>query len=212
MSTLKGVLKRGNYWTWYWCHRVYTGGKQIERSNHYRTENEASTARQAYIKSQIGHTDSPVSRSYNYQNHGYIYILQYDQYYKIGQTIHEDPFRRINTIMGSMPLPPVLVCLENVKNVIQIEQALHHRYRDSHTNGEWFLLQDWEIKEIRAELAKHKYISPLATRYRYVARDSMHRYHIVQTVPGDISNTQFYCETCMVKFQGRERCIRRLTA
>lgn len=212
MATLKGVMKRGNYWTWYWRHKIYTGGKQIERSNHYRTEREAAEARQAFIRTYTGSKRVPPTRSYNYQNHGHIYILQYDQYYKIGHTINQDPFRRINGIMGALPQRPTLMHIANVINVMQIERQLHRQYHHCRTNGEWFLLQKEDLKDIKRELLKHKYISPMASRYRYTARNSIHRDHIVQSVPDNPAKTQFYCETCQVYFQGREHCVRKIAS
>jgi hypothetical protein len=78
---------------------------------------------------------------------GYIYLLQMGEYYKIGRTVAIE--RRQRELSGTK-LPHDLVQLHTIKvrDIVAVETALHRRYAEYRSNGEWFRLPDTCVQEI----------------------------------------------------------------
>lgn len=77
---------------------------------------------------------------------GYIYILKFEKYYKIGKTININ--KRLEIISPEMPEKPKIIRSYKSGNIDKDEKYLHEIYKEKRTNGEWFLLSDDDLQEI----------------------------------------------------------------
>ena len=77
---------------------------------------------------------------------GIIYILKTEKYYKIGKTTNAT--NRIKTIAIEMPKKPKLVCKYKTNDIDGDEKYLHNQYESKRSNGEWFQLDNEDLKEI----------------------------------------------------------------
>ena len=77
------------------------------------------------------------------QRHGWIYVLKADRYYKIGQTINLN--ERFAHIEPQLPFPVEIIHTFAVEDMNEVESALHARFADKRTHGEWFTLDEHEI-------------------------------------------------------------------
>lgn len=75
---------------------------------------------------------------------GYIYIIKLFNFYKIGKT--KNPKNRLGEYT-KLPMPSEKIICELCKNYHNLEKELHFHFSCKRTNGEWFQLNDEELKE-----------------------------------------------------------------
>lgn len=78
-------------------------------------------------------------------DNGYVYIIKVLDYYKIGKTIN--PNKRFYEYSRLMEFPEIIYCTF-VKNFSKVENKLHKLFREKCTRGEWFHLEDNDLKII----------------------------------------------------------------
>jgi hypothetical protein len=78
---------------------------------------------------------------------GFVYILKGGPYYKIGCTTSLD--RRIKQISPALPFEVDLAHAIETEDMYQTEAYLHDRYASKRQNGEWFLLTDKDVADIK---------------------------------------------------------------
>jgi len=83
------------------------------------------------------------------QYDGWIYVLQADQYYKIGQTVDLD--RRLTQIVPQLPFPAELAHTFHTSDMNATETALHEKFADKRTHGEWFRLDEDDIAWLKSQ-------------------------------------------------------------
>ena len=68
---------------------------------------------------------------------GYIYLLQCNEYYKVGvsKTSVEE---RVKWLETGNPYPISIIFYKRVKNCYRAEANLHHKYQDFNHKNEWF--------------------------------------------------------------------------
>ena len=83
---------------------------------------------------------------------GYVYVLQMEghPYYKIGRTVNIT--RRLGEISPQMPSRAVVVMAHRVVDAWRTESMLHGNYKQKRLNGEWFRLEENDLREIKAGL------------------------------------------------------------
>jgi len=82
---------------------------------------------------------------------GYIYLLAGREdgtgYYKIGRT--KNPDSRIRQLGILLPYPVELEHLIPCENTRSAEKALHNAFAPRRTNGEWFILTEGDVEDIK---------------------------------------------------------------
>lgn len=77
---------------------------------------------------------------------GYVYILHGGGYRKIGKSI--DPEARLSVIMPALPFKVerefLFMCRLGSEG--EVERLLHQRFRERRENGEWFSLNEDDLK------------------------------------------------------------------
>lgn len=76
---------------------------------------------------------------------GYVYLVKLDKHYKIG--IAQCPEQRLREFT-LLPYKLEDIKIAKVKDNQQVEKDLHEKYKDKRVRGEWFKLNDIEVKEI----------------------------------------------------------------
>lgn len=84
-----------------------------------------------------------------------VYVLQCDQYFKIGWSIA--PFQRVVSLHRTTPIPNWPICLLETSYAEALEHTLHCTFADKRTNGEWFRLDEIDVT----------YLCDLGERLRY---------------------------------------------
>lgn len=77
-----------------------------------------------------------------------IYILKAGDKYKIGITFSEIS-KRIKALQTGCPYKIEIIHTYETNNSFIIEQTLHNRYKDKNSNGEWFILNEQDIEDIK---------------------------------------------------------------
>ena len=77
----------------------------------------------------------------------YIYIVKCHQFYKIGITFDVD--KRINFLQCGNPYPIEIIYLVRCPEVRLVEQSIHQCFIDKKIRGEWFILNDKDIEDIK---------------------------------------------------------------
>ena len=80
---------------------------------------------------------------------GYVYVIQdteFSKRYKIGRT--NSPGRRLNEIRNILPGSSDIVAIIDTQDAPTLESQLHQRYVENRKRGEWFDLNDAEVREI----------------------------------------------------------------
>lgn len=78
---------------------------------------------------------------------GVVYLLRYGNHCKIGMTT--DLRTRIQTINTSLTSKVELLHTIETNNHIDLERELHERFAAKRCNGEWFLLDEQDIEQIK---------------------------------------------------------------
>ncbi len=82
---------------------------------------------------------------------GYIYLIKSTSgHYKIGQS--KNPRRRLIELQKGATIGPFeldLICYFAVNDMDEAENYLHAVYHDSRINGEWFLLNNEQVEQIK---------------------------------------------------------------
>lgn len=76
-------------------------------------------------------------------DNGYIYVIKVLEYYKIGKI--KDIKTRIGEYTKLMENPEIVICYY-VHDYHYIEKYLHEKYKDKNTRGEWFKLENHDIR------------------------------------------------------------------
>ena len=84
---------------------------------------------------------------------GYVYLIKMGEYHKIG--ISKNPKQRIKAF-STMPQEVEVILTEKVNDYARIEEELHEKYKAKRVRGEWFELDDLEVKEITDYLTSIK--------------------------------------------------------
>lgn len=80
----------------------------------------------------------------NYRaRHGFVYVIQGDNYFKIGCTIN--PQKRIKTMSVKSPFELKIRLLLPSDNIDKLEKELHDKFHDKRQKGEWFTLTEEDI-------------------------------------------------------------------
>lgn len=87
------------------------------------------------------------------QKHGYVYIFgnHFHHWYKIGTT--QDVWERLRGVQVGCPVEIKRIASAWVYKADEIEKELHSKYSSRHLRGEWFLLQDEEVAELKSYLS-----------------------------------------------------------
>jgi len=75
--------------------------------------------------------------------HGFVYVLQAGEFYKIGRSRNVD-----NRIMQLSTIPPFeleLVCAIATDDMYELEKLLHERFDNRRVRGEWFALTEEDV-------------------------------------------------------------------
>ena len=85
---------------------------------------------------------------------GYVYFIQLGhlKYFKIG--FSQSLTSRLASLDSSLPLHVKLIAYAKVIDANRVEQALHKKYIDNRTNGEWFFLNHSYVQWIKISLEK----------------------------------------------------------
>lgn len=76
---------------------------------------------------------------------GYVYLVKLDKHYKIG--IAQDPKSRLKEFT-LLPYELEYITTAYVNNYAQVEKDLHEKYKSYRVRGEWFELNNQQVKEI----------------------------------------------------------------
>ena len=80
---------------------------------------------------------------------GYVYVIQdveFSQRYKIGRTTN--PERRLSEIRNLLPGDTDIVAIIDTGDAPTLEWQLHQRYADERRRGEWFALDNGQVRDI----------------------------------------------------------------
>ena len=117
---------------------AYKYGEQIEEHNKYTNE---------HLYDSWGYINK-TPKIANYKKPKYIYLLECHNTYKIGIT---DNIRRRMNQLDTKPFKLNLVVQTNklIKDAYKWERFLHEKYNKHNIDGEWFNLNDIQIKDIK---------------------------------------------------------------
>jgi predicted GIY-YIG superfamily endonuclease len=76
-----------------------------------------------------------------------VYLIECDGYYKIG--VSEDPENRLDRFQTGNPYELSLEAKIDVEQAYDIEEKLHSYYNSKHKRGEWFNLNQSDVKNIK---------------------------------------------------------------
>lgn len=93
-----------------------------------------------------------VEKIVKYKNSGYIYIIKYDGYCKIGRA--KNPTKRISQLKTALPGELEIIHQFWTEDVVSKELEIHKKYNDKRVRGEWFNLKETEIANIIIESNK----------------------------------------------------------
>lgn len=86
----------------------------------------------------------------------FVYLLKANDTYKIGVTSNSDIKKRISALQTGCPYKIQCIFIISTLNAYEIEARLHRLYSTIRTHGEWFMLEDYHIKEIESFIHKNK--------------------------------------------------------
>ncbi len=81
---------------------------------------------------------------------GYVYVIQdvdFSRRYKIGRTNH--PYRRLNKFEVTLPFETKVVHIFRTNDATRLEYYLHQRFANHRARGEWFDLDDAQLRTLR---------------------------------------------------------------
>jgi hypothetical protein len=119
---------------------------------HFKTKNGMLRSLSDWLnESQAGHggfvievpSDDEPTCSKNAQSDGFVYLLAFGDYYKIGQSKNIE--RRLREITVSLPQKGQLIHAIRTDDPIGIEAYWHRRFSDRRVNGEWFQLTRTDV-------------------------------------------------------------------
>ena len=92
--------------------------------------------------------ESMKNRSYEKKKSGFVYVIQSNKYYKIGQT------KKLNARLGdlSRTCPDGIELITSVfsEDVKSLEASFHHKFSSKRIHGEWFELDNNDIAYIKS--------------------------------------------------------------
>lgn len=93
---------------------------------------------------------------------GYIYVISFSGYYKIGRSKH--PVERVRQLLSvKFPIEPKLELSVEVPDAPFAEKTLHSVYHSKRVRGEWFNLTTEEIAGLSQTVASIDYSAALYT-------------------------------------------------
>ena len=101
---------------------------------------------------------------------GYVYIIQdvdFSNRYKIGRTNH--PRTRLNKFGVELPFKTEVVHILRTDDAVATERDLHKKFSKSHARGEWFDLDDAQLRAIRQLGQQPKQQRELATNSNHLS-------------------------------------------
>ena len=94
-------------------------------------------------------TKLPMWRKKKRGRKGFVYFIQADKFIKIGKTA--DLKKRMQDLGIQLPWPMKLIHHIVTDDMDGLERAFHEKYKEFRTNGEWFILAEKDINEIKAD-------------------------------------------------------------
>lgn len=88
-------------------------------------------------------------RQYREDLGGYVYVIEWHGYYKIGKA--RDVSQRLRDIGCSHPVPPKLYKVIPTNAMGQLESRLHKRLAHKRVSGEWFNLDENDLQYLRSQ-------------------------------------------------------------
>lgn len=123
------------------------GSVELEALPIYLLRNLGVSATEAQERAQFySGIDEPIDLLRGPTN-GYVYLLKYDRFYKIGCTTNLD--RRITDLDILMPEKPELIHVIECEDHSKIERRLHQNLSRYRRNGEWFELPEHIVEELK---------------------------------------------------------------
>ena len=86
--------------------------------------------------------------------HGFVYVLQAGEFYKIGVSKHVDS--RIKQLATLPPFDLELICTIETADMYGLEKVMHMRFDHVRVKGEWFELDSHDVDAIRAFAANRR--------------------------------------------------------
>ena len=88
----------------------------------------------------------PPHRDGGYRGSGYVYLMKHGDYHKIGKS--KNPWRRRDDLQQNFPEEVELVTTIRTQDMTIEEQVLHDIFKDKRVRGEWFDLEEQDIRYI----------------------------------------------------------------
>jgi len=98
-------------------------------------------------RKQLKITEIGQSRELKKAESGFIYVIANGKKYKIGKT--KNFHNRYQQLCTSNPNELEVIVLKKITNYHEIEELLLHKYSDKRISGEWFLLKEEDILDIK---------------------------------------------------------------
>lgn len=86
---------------------------------------------------------------------GHVYLLEGAGYYKIGRA--KDISVRLQQISPRLPFKVRLLHTIKTDDMVEFEKALHNRFQDKRTNGEWFALDEADVAWFMEKAVRHEH-------------------------------------------------------
>ncbi len=89
---------------------------------------------------------------------GWIYLLRYKEFFKIGITQSRNPNKRLNVYKHYNPFKKEIIFCEYMSDYIKIEEVIKAKFSDKYKKGttEWFIFSDKDVSKIKKFVLKKK--------------------------------------------------------
>lgn len=104
--------------------------------------------------------------AYTYKpNAGFIYIIQCMgfPYYKIGHSVNPDA--RVDSLQIGVPFELKLEYAVAVQDMDEVEHKIQQRYKSKGVRGEWYMLTNNDLDDVKAEIVALKDIAYVGESY-----------------------------------------------
>ena len=127
------------------ANNIYYNLIYINKETHKEQQLE-NIKQQEKIKKQQEKQEKKRNQYYNQVIEGYVYVFACNGYYKIGKS--KNPEKRLLSFKTGTPFPIDIVQIYKSRNMNILEKLLHNLFSDKQIEGEWFNLNDDDIKII----------------------------------------------------------------
>jgi len=110
---------------------------------------EIDLSNKQYYKEQMNELEPTIPKKI-----GYVYLIKQDKYYKIGRA--QNIKSRVKIYKTENPKPIKIILQNQVDDYIKVETELLRKYKHKQYRGEWFLLNNQDVKDIEQCLNKVK--------------------------------------------------------